>query len=83
VGPAQFRTQRVAKWESLVEDPHMPEVRDVEPSPELRGERHSQGLQQLSPIFRPRRSTLFKLHDVSTDLPAGLHLNRIDSLQAF
>jgi hypothetical protein len=60
----------------------MPQVRDVEPSPELCGERRSQSLQQLTPIFCPRRSTLFNLHDVSTDLPAGSHLNRIDGSQS-
>jgi hypothetical protein len=60
----------------------MPQVRDVKPSPELCGERRSQGLQQLTPIFCPRRSTLFKLYDVSPDLPAGLHLNGIDGSQS-
>jgi hypothetical protein len=44
--------------------------------------RRSQGLQQLTPIFRPRRSTLLKLNDVATDLPAGLHLDGIDGSQS-
>jgi hypothetical protein len=82
MGPAQFRTQSVANWEILVEDPHMPQIRDVEPSPELYGERRSHGLQQLTPIFRPRRSTLLKLYNLSTDFPAGLHLNGIDGSQS-
>ena len=78
MGPAQFMTQCVTNRKSLIKEAHVPEVRDVEPSPKLRGERRSQGLQQLIPIFRPRRSTLLKLDDVATDLPAGLHLGGID-----
>ncbi len=82
MGPAQFMTQCVTNWKSLIKEAHVPEVRDVKASPELSGERPSQGLQQLTPIFRPRQSTLLKLDDVATDLPAGLHLNGIDGSQS-
>ena len=77
--PAQFRTQRVANWKCLVEDPNMPQVRDVETPPKLCGERRSQALQEPSPILRPCETALFELDDMSANLPAGVHLNSIDS----
>jgi len=83
MSPAQFRTQCVANWESLIEGSHVPEVRCVESSSEFSAQRFGQDRKKSSAVLGARRSTLLKLHDVPADFPTGLDLDRVDGPENF
>ncbi len=77
VGPAQFRTQCVANWEGQVEDAHMSQIRNIEPSAKLAAERLRKDWKQTTSILRAGGAALFEFNDMTANLPASLHLNSV------
>lgn len=75
--PAQFGTQCVHIWEGQIELPHIPQIAEIKPFPELGGHLFGNILEHLLAISGPVIFTAgFK--DRLADLPVGSHHGGVD-----
>lgn len=75
VGPAQFATQCVANRESEVELAHEAQIRGIKTFAKFAGEVCRKTLHESRATLGTRLPALLKLHDVTSNQPAGAHLD--------
>jgi len=63
----------------LIEQAHVPQVRDIEASSELGKRDLRPELIAIGTVVGPRGPALFEFDDMPPDLPARLYLDRIDN----